>query len=87
MSHISPGLYRHYKGHIYLVLGESKHTETGEIFVNYVGLQDNLLVYWSRPKKMFLEMVSSLPRFSFLEPVDFSLITEGLSSILRKYSI
>ena len=36
------GLYRHYKGGIYLLLGVAAHTETGELLVVYVSLDATL---------------------------------------------
>lgn len=36
------GIYRHYKGGLYLVLGEAQHTETGEHLCIYVSLDGRL---------------------------------------------
>lgn len=42
--HIFPaGLYRHYKGGLYQVLGIGQHTETKEYMVVYVALDGTLL--------------------------------------------
>ncbi|MFZ1257900.1 MAG: DUF1653 domain-containing protein [Candidatus Saccharimonas sp.] len=61
------GTYRHYKGHIYRVLGEAQHTETGERLVAYRALQDNGTVIWVRPYTMFFDTVTvdgvKQPRF------------------------
>ena len=35
MGDIEPGIYVHYKGSRYLVLGVAEHSETGEKFVIY----------------------------------------------------
>lgn len=50
------GLYKHYKGNIYEVLGIAKHSETLEDMVVYKATYqrdgENL---WVRPLKMFME--------------------------------
>ena len=52
------GLYKHYKGNIYEVIGVAKHSETLENMVVYKATYqsegENL---WVRPLKMFLETV------------------------------
>lgn len=48
------GIYKHYKGGIYEVLGIGKHTETGEDLVFY---KDAKNVFWVRPLDMFTESV------------------------------
>lgn len=63
------GLYRHYKGKDYVVLGVARHSETEEEFVVY--RQDyGERSLWVRPKTMFLETVEfdgrSVPRFEFV---------------------
>jgi hypothetical protein len=68
MKKITPGLYRHYKGNRYEVLGSARHSETLEIFVVYRALYqtegENL---WVRPLKMFTEELivdgRNTPRF------------------------
>lgn len=67
------GVYEHYKGKRYLVLGEARHTETGELLAVYVPLYElpgNEGVQMSvRPLEMFLgdvEVGSEVkPRFRF----------------------
>lgn len=53
------GLYKHYKGNIYEVIGVAKHSETLEGMVVYKATYqkegENL---WVRPLKMFLETVT-----------------------------
>jgi hypothetical protein len=39
---IKLGVYKHYKGNYYLVLGLGRHSETEEVFVIYVPLYYNL---------------------------------------------
>ena len=47
------GVYKHYKGTKVKILGEGFHSETLELLVFYMHLEDG--VVWARPKKMFLE--------------------------------
>jgi hypothetical protein len=68
------GVYEHYKGKKYLVLGVARHTETGELMAVYVPLYelpDNEGVQMSvRPLEMFtgdVEIGPELrPRFRFI---------------------
>lgn len=65
---VPPGVYRHYKGQRYRVLGTVRHSETLEELVLYRALYDNRLsALWVRPKEMFTETVDSggrrVPRF------------------------
>ena len=52
------GLYKHYKGKIYEVLGVARHSETLEELIVYKATYqpegENL---WVRPKTMFLEKI------------------------------
>lgn len=48
------GIYTHYKGKQYRVLGTCKHSETMEDLVYYECLYENELSrYWVRPLEMF----------------------------------
>lgn len=65
------GVYKHYKGKFYLVLGVGRHTETEEKFVVYVPLYTREGPRISlRPYDMFLGDVEvnskKLPRFSYV---------------------
>lgn len=66
------GIYRHYKGGLYVVTRTSTHTETGEVMVEYRGLTGE----WTRPFSMFTEEVETeagrVPRFRLLVEVPFS---------------
>ena len=65
------GVYRHYKGNLYEVVGTARHSETLEAMTVYKMLYGNpqeQLQLWVRPQKMFLEEVlvngKMEPRFS-----------------------
>lgn len=66
-SEPTPGLYRHYKGGEYRVLGTARHSETDERLVVYRCLYDNDSL-WVRPLAMFTETVvvagNAVPRFA-----------------------
>jgi hypothetical protein len=52
----APGLYRHYKGGEYEVIGVARHSETQEPLVVYRPLH-NSAGWWVRPHAMFFESV------------------------------
>lgn len=61
------GLYKHFKGKTYIVVGEGKHTETGEDLVIYTNstLDGS---FWCRPKDMFHGYTKDgAKRFTLLE--------------------
>ncbi|HTI68562.1 MAG TPA: DUF1653 domain-containing protein [Candidatus Limnocylindria bacterium] len=65
------GVYRHYKGNYYLVLGLARHSETDEMMVVYVRLYSRDGVPMSvRPLDHFLSPAtvngSSVVRFQFI---------------------
>lgn len=74
MENIVPGIYRHYKGKNYLVIGTGRHSETLEEMVIYQALYsserfgENAL--WIRPAKMFREKIKingkTIPRFTYI---------------------
>ncbi len=50
-----PGIYQHYKGKKYRVIGVAKHSETLEDMVVYEALYENeVSKLWVRPLEMFL---------------------------------
>jgi len=53
---IQPGIYKHYKGTYYDVVGTVKHSETAEHLVLYKALYC-ADVLWVRPLNMFLQEV------------------------------
>lgn len=68
---LKPGIYKHYKGHLYRVIGVGKHSETEEDLVFYESLYENpTSKFWVRPVRMFLENVEvdgkTVPRFEFV---------------------
>ena len=70
---VIPGIYEHYKGNKYLVLGIAGHSETEERMVVYVTLYETQGPgMWVRPLDMFTETVEwegkHVPRFRYLGP-------------------
>ncbi|MGN6645828.1 MAG: DUF1653 domain-containing protein [Cytophaga sp.] len=67
---ISPGLYLHYKGNKYEVIGTAKHSETEEDLVVYFAVK-NPGQLWVRPLAMFSEHILlngiSTPRFKKID--------------------
>lgn len=63
---IEPGIYRHYKGNEYEVIGEARHSETLAQMVVYRALYGEHGL-WVRPLEMFVENVTingiTQPRF------------------------
>jgi hypothetical protein len=71
LPHITPGIYRHYKGGEYEVLAVVRHSETLEPLVLYRPLYNNT-GHWVRPFAMFFETVhidgQQVPRFALKPP-------------------
>lgn len=67
---IKSGLYRHFKGGEYEVIGLALHSETLEVMVVYKALYGQGLT-WVRPRSMFLETViyegKEVSRFTFIK--------------------
>lgn len=70
---ITLGLYRHYKGAMYEVIGVSLDTETLLPHVMYRPTAPSRVSYWTRPYAMFIEMVEvdgiKKPRFELEKEV------------------
>lgn len=70
ITNIVPGIYQHYKGKDYKVIGIGMHTETEEKLVLYQSLYGNF-DFWARPVSMWIEQVEYegqiLPRFTLKE--------------------
>ncbi|WP_313513010.1 DUF1653 domain-containing protein [Pseudomonas sp.] len=66
---LQPGLYRHYKGPEYRVIGVARHSETEEEMVVYQALYGEF-GFWVRPLSMFSETVEvdgeQVPRFALI---------------------
>ncbi len=66
---IPKGIYKHFKGHVYKVIGIAKHSESLEEQVIYVSIDDETDL-WVRPATMFLDMIERdgkrFQRFEFL---------------------
>lgn len=58
---IQPGIYRHYKGNTYRVLGLAHHSETVEPMVVYQALYESadfgMNALWARPLELFVDTV------------------------------
>lgn len=68
---IQTGIYQHFKGGRYRVIGTAQHAETGELLVIYEPLYHCPMKYWARPLARFMEQVvhpdgSSVNRFEFI---------------------
>ena len=67
------GIYKHFKGNIYELIGEAKHSETLESMVVYRALYGERGL-WVRPAHMWSEMVEhdgkSVPRFTYVGEAD-----------------
>ncbi len=66
---LSLGIYEHYKGNRYEVLGVGRHSETHEEMVIYRALYGSH-DFWIRPLSLFLDTVNwegkTLPRFRLI---------------------
>lgn len=67
---IEPGIYRHYKGNNYEVIGLAKHSEDESELVVYRPLYGEGKL-WVRPLEMFVENIlvdgKTQPRFAKIE--------------------
>ena len=71
MKIVPGGLYEHFKGKRYRLIGVAKHSETLEEMVVYEALYENPEgKLWVRPLSMFVEIVEkdgvSRPRFHYV---------------------
>jgi hypothetical protein len=75
MAQIRKGVYQHFKGKTYAVIGEAKHSEMLEDFVVYRALYKSSPFgkhpLWVRPKKSFEALIEreekTVQRFTFLK--------------------
>lgn len=67
---LQPGIYRHFKGHLYELIGTAKHSETLEPMVVYRALYGDGGL-WVRPAHMWTELIAREdyhgPRFAPVE--------------------
>jgi hypothetical protein len=54
---VEAGIYRHYKGKKYEVIGVGLDSETTKPVVVYMPLDETGVPFWVRPYEMFLEFV------------------------------
>lgn len=70
MNTLRPGIYRHYKGNLYEVIGTASHSETLETMVVYRALYGEYGL-WVRPAAMFAEQIeingTAQPRFELIQ--------------------
>ena len=66
---LNPGLYRHFKGNQYRLIGVANHSETLELMVVYQALYGEQGL-WVRPANMWTEHIErdgySGPRFQYI---------------------
>ena len=72
MNTVKPGLYRHFKGNYYQVIGTARHSETLEELIVYRALYGERGL-WVRPAAMWNELVEfngkTVKRFTYMGDV------------------
>lgn len=81
---IVPGLYRHFKGGMYRVLGIVQHSETEELLVMYESLRNG--TFWVRPLQMFASPVDRVKYPDVRQEWRFELVEErkGIAELLAE---
>ena len=71
MDELKPGIYRHFKGNLYELIGVAKHSETLEEMVVYRAMYGEKGL-WVRPAGMWNEEITrdgkTVRRFTPVEP-------------------
>jgi hypothetical protein len=90
---VTPGIYRHFKGGLYQVLGLTRHSETKEQFVVYqqVGKDET----WIRPYQIFVGTISldgaCEPRFTKIadsvEEIEHQTFSKAMHAKAAEHSI
>jgi hypothetical protein len=69
MEELKPGIYRHFKGNEYRLMGIAYHSETLEPMVVYQALYGEKK-FWVRPAAMWNEIIErdgkTFPRFTYI---------------------
>ena len=72
MADFELGLYQHYKGNFYQVIGLCRHSESLDVLVAYQALYGDYGL-WVRPLEIFQSIVKEdgehVPRFKFIGPL------------------
>lgn len=86
MNPIPLGLYRHYKGNLYRVIGFAKHSETLEDMVVYKALYGEFGT-WVRPLSMWENPIEvdgqTVKRFEFVAQTEQQDTTHAITEALR----
>ncbi|MDP3918549.1 MAG: DUF1653 domain-containing protein [Nanoarchaeota archaeon] len=74
MDRIKPGVYKHYKGKLYLFLFEGFDSDNLEPVVVYQGLYNSEEFgdrpIWVRPKKEFIDDKEGVKRFEWVQETE-----------------
>ena len=77
MKKIQTGIYRHYKGPRYLVIGLARHSETEEAMVVYVPLERRNPKNRKERQRMCVRPLALFtPKFKLEIPIDFDTIVK-----------